>query len=259
MLRQQALNAIISNTIDQKIELTESIPVDGLIDISIRYSTDKQLPGCEERPVLVHPHSLPKRSMTTLEGRATLIHSLAHIELNAVNLALDIVWRFAYMPEQFYRDWIGVAKEEAYHFKLLRQHLQHLGYQYGDFPAHNGLWEMAEKTKEDILARLALVPRTLEARGLDVTVPIRNKLLQAGDEKAATILDIILNDEIKHVAIGNHWYNYVCQEKDIDPIGAYSSLAEKYSAPKLRGPFNIEARRAAGFSDEELAALKSIK
>ena len=194
--------------------------------------------------------------MKTPEGRATLIHALAHIELNAVDLALDIVWRFPGMPDDFYRDWIGIAKEEAFHFGLLNEHLNTLGYNYGDFPAHNGLWEMAEKTADDLLARLALVPRTLEARGLDASPPIRNKLMQAGDAKAAAILDIILRDEIGHVSVGNRWYRYLCARRGLDPIKTYSELAARYKAPKLRGPFNLEARRAAGFDADELAALQ---
>ncbi len=195
--------------------------------------------------------------MASVEGRAVLIHALAHIELNAIDLGLDIVWRFADMPEQFYRDWIKIAQEEARHFRLLTEHLHGLGYRYGDFPAHNGLWEMADKTSQDLLARLALVPRTLEARGLDAAGPIRDKLQQVGDRRAAAILDIILRDEIGHVAIGNRWYRFLCAQRGLDPVATYASLAVQYAAPRLRGPFNLEARRAAGFDEEELAALQS--
>ena len=195
--------------------------------------------------------------MATAEGRAALIHALAHIELNAIDLALDLCWRFAGMPEAFYRQWIEVAKEEALHFELLRDHLRSLGFAYGDFPAHNALWEMAEKTKHDLLARVALVPRTLEARGLDASPPIRAKLVAAGDLRAGAILDIILRDEIGHVAVGNRWYREVCAARSLDPIATYAELAERYRAPRLRGPFNLDARRAAGFDDAELAALVS--
>jgi uncharacterized ferritin-like protein (DUF455 family) len=193
--------------------------------------------------------------MATREGRAALIHALAHIELNAIDLGLDVVWRFSGMPDPFYRQWVQVAREEALHFNLLRDHLRGLGYEYGDFPAHNALWEMAEKTKGDILARLALVPRTLEARGLDASPPIRAKLVGAGDRRAGEILDIILRDEIGHVAVGNRWYRWVCQERGLDPIATYDDLAEKYKAPRPRGPFNLEARRAAGFDEAELRRL----
>jgi uncharacterized ferritin-like protein (DUF455 family) len=192
----------------------------------------------------------------TKEGRAALIHALAHIELNAVDLACDVVWRFDGLPDDFYRQWVQVAQEEALHFTLLSDHLRGLGYDYGDFPAHNGLWEMAEKTKADVLARLALVPRTLEARGLDASPPIKAKLLKAGDTAAAAILDVILRDEVGHVAIGNYWYRWLCKERGLDPIETYALLAKEHGAPRLRGPFNLEARRAAGFTDEELRVLQ---
>ena len=195
--------------------------------------------------------------MSTAEGRAALIHALSHIELNAVDLALDIVWRFPGMPSDFYRHWVNVAKEEAYHFNLLRDHLRGMGYEYGDFPAHNALWEMAEKTKGDVLARVALVPRTLETRGLDASPPIKAKLVKAGDLRAGQILDIILRDEIGHVALGNHWYRWVCAERGLEPVATYAELARQYGAPKPRGPFNLIARREAGFTEEELRALES--
>ena len=202
------------------------------------------------------PHTKVKqRSVNTVEGRAALIHAIAHIELNAIDLALDIVWRFAGMPDEFYRQWVGVAKQEAYHFTLLRDHIRSMGFEYGDFPAHNALWEMAEKTKDDVLARVALVPRTLETRGLDASPPIRAKLVKAGDHRAGEILDIILRDEIGHVALGNHWYRWLCEQRGLDPIKTYAGLTETYGAPKPRGPFNIEARRAAGFTEEEIRQL----
>lgn len=193
--------------------------------------------------------------MRTEEGRAALIHALAHIELNAINLALDAIWRFGEMPENYYSDWLKVAAEEAYHFSLLNTHLQTMGYAYGDFAGHNSLWEMADRTASDVLARMALVPRTMEARGLDASPPLRNKLTQIGDAKAASILDIILRDEIGHVAIGNHWFNWLCEQRGLEPIATYDTLAKQYNAPKLRRPFNLEARRKAGFSDAELALL----
>ncbi len=213
------------------------------------------LPGRPEHPRLVSPKLLKPRPVHTLEGRASLLHALAHIEFNAINLALDIIWRFAGMPAAFYADWLKVAQEEARHYLLLAEHLQTLGYAYGDFPAHDGLWEMALRTRGDLLARLALVPRTLEARGLDASPPIRAKLAQAGDMRAAAILDIILADEIGHVAIGNHWYRYACEQQGKEPERTYMELAQAYRAPMPRGPFNLEARRQAGFTDSELRAL----
>jgi uncharacterized ferritin-like protein (DUF455 family) len=213
------------------------------------------LPGRPLRPELVAPLLVKSRSMRTDEGRAAMIHALAHIEFNAINLALDVIWRFAGMPRAFYEDWLQVAVEEAYHFSLLAAHLQTLGYAYGDFPAHNSLWDMAHKTSGDVLARIALVPRTMEARGLDAAPPVRNKLAQAGDHAAAAILDIILRDEIGHVAIGNRWYGWLCEQRQLDPIATFARLVTEFKAPPLRGPFNMEARRAAGFTETELALM----
>jgi len=186
-----------------------------------------------------------------------LLHALAHIEFNAINLALDAVWRFADMPERFYTDWFEVATEEARHFGLLVAHLATLGYCYGDFVAHVGLWDMAERTRGDVLARMALVPRTLEARGLDASPPLRAKLAAAGDSAAVAILDIILADEIGHVAIGNRWYRYACERQQRDPHQCYGELARRYGAPQLRPPFNLAARRQAGFDEQELIDLQN--
>jgi uncharacterized ferritin-like protein (DUF455 family) len=213
------------------------------------------IPGIPLKPTLVAPLSLPKRSMRTVEGRAALIHALAHIEFNAINLALDAIWRFDNMPENYYRDWLKVASEEAYHFSLLNAHLQTLGFTYGDFAGHNSLWEMVDRTKNDVLARMALVPRTMEARGLDAIPALRIKLAQAGDLAAAEILDITLQDEVGHVAIGNVWFNWLCAERNLAPIATFASLCQQYSAPKLKPPFNLDARRQAGFSEAELALL----
>lgn len=218
---------------------------------------DRLIPGRPARPDLVPPLTVRRRAMNTVEGRAILIHALAHIEFNAINLALDALWRFADMPCEYYADWLQVADEEALHFSLLARHLESLGYAYGEFPAHNSLWDMAHKTQHDVLARIALVPRTLEARGLDASPPVRAKLAQAGDIAAAEILDIILRDEIGHVAVGNRWYGWLCRERGLDPVATYSVLARQYKAPAMRGPFNLEARRAAGFSQAELDALLS--
>ena len=214
------------------------------------------IPGRLPLPALVPPRSLKKRSVNSPLGRAALIHSLAHIEINAVNLALDVVWRFEGLPLAFYQDWIVVAKEEAQHFGLLSAHLQGMGYAYGDFEAHDGLWDMAQRTSGDVLARLALVPRTLEARGLDASPAVRQKLADAGDHAGAEILDVILKDEIGHVAVGNRWYHWLCARLELDPLATYARLAAQHRAPTLRGPFNLHARRAAGFTEPELAALQ---
>ena len=213
-------------------------------------------PGRPARPPLVSPREVPGRGVATVEARAALLHALAHIEFNAINLALDAVWRFAGMPHAYYLDWLKVASEEALHFTLLAEHLRVLGHAYGDFPAHDGLWQMAERTRLDPLARMALVPRTLEARGLDVSPAIRAKLAGAGDMAAAGILDIILRDEIGHVAIGNRWYRYLCEREGVDPVEHYAVLARRYEAPGQFGPFNLPARRAAGITEAELRSLE---
>ncbi len=223
------------------------------VDVDAIFAPAGAIPGRPARPQLVPPRLVGRRSMVTREGRAMLIHSLAHIEFNAVNLALDALWRFPAMPLEYYADWLRVAQEEAKHFSLLTAHLRALGHQYGDFPAHDSLWEMVEKTRGDIVARMALVPRTLEARGLDAIPPLRAKIAQAGDLAAAAILDIILRDEIGHVEIGNRWYRYLCQQRGLEPGATYDRLAAQHEAPVLKGPFNIAARRLAGFTETELA------
>ena len=216
------------------------------------------LPGRPELPRLLPPKDVPTRTPFTPEGLAALIHAVCHIEFNAINLGLDAVWRFSHMPEAFYQDWLRVAHEEAYHFTILHELLNELGYQYGDFDAHDGLWHMCQKTADDVLARMALVPRTLEARGLDATPLIQTKLRKAatpGAIKAVELLDIILRDEVGHVAIGNHWYRWLCKQRSLDPVSLYGELVQRYEAPKLRPPFNEEARKRAGFTETELNYL----
>lgn len=215
------------------------------------------VPGRPEKPELVSPLEVRHRGLGTPEGRAALIHALTHIEFNAINLALDAVYRFREMPTTFYDDWLKVASEEAYHFALLRDHLKVLGYDYGDFTAHNGLWDMAHLTAHDPLVRMALVPRLLEARGLDVTPGIRNKLVSVGDHAAAAILDIILRDEIGHVTIGNRWFGYLCEQRGLKPEATFATLLEEYNTPLPRPPFNHEARVSAGFTPEEMRWLQA--
>ena len=214
------------------------------------------IPGRPQFPELVRHSQLPSASMATLDGRAALVHSIAHIELNAINLALDAVWRFDGMPPDYYRDWVRVAAEEARHFTLLRNHLKAQGHDYGDFPAHQGLWTMCERTAHDVVARMALVPRTLEARGLDATPPMQNKLrnTHAADALAAVaILDVILRDEIGHVAIGNRWYRWLCDRDGLEPVAHYRQLTRQHHAPRPKPPLNLQARLLAGFTEEELA------
>ena len=214
--------------------------------------------GRPAKPELVHPKDVPQRGMKNLEGRAALLHAVVHIEFNAINLALDAVWRFDQMPTQFYADWMRVAYEESQHFQMLEQHLNHMGWQYGDFIAHDGLWTMCEKTQHDIVARMALVPRTLEARGLDATPYIQQRLrnVHAADaETTATLLETILRDEIGHVAIGNHWYHWLCQQQGFEPVAHYRHLVDVYAPPRLKPPFNEAARKEAGFTQAELDYL----
>ena len=260
-LRQSALEILLITDPKTKVERLNQLFDDqrdgrlSLISSACLSAKGHQLPGRPERPELVPPLTVPKRAMHTVEGRHSLLHSLAHIEFNAMNLALDAIWRFADMPAQYYVDWLKVAKEEAYHFSLIEEHLQLLGLAYGDFPAHNSLWEMVERTSDAVIARMALVPRTMEARGLDAVPAIRDRFKQIKDDRVVKILEIILRDEVGHVSIGNQWFNFLCTKENLSPIKAYQDLAKQYRAPALRGPFNLEARKLAGFTVEELSLL----
>lgn len=211
-----------------------------------------------EQPKLVDPRHLPRRKLTTVDGKIAFLHAVAHIEFTAIQLAWDMVYRFRGMPAAFYDDWLEVAIEEAFHFSLVRGRLKHFGADYGQFPAHRGLWELAEETAHDVKARLALVPRVMEARGLDVTPAMIGKLDAAGDEATADILRIILRDEVGHVARGTRWFRYVCNEQGIDPMIEYFDLVKRHLRGAVRGPFNREARLAAGFSESELERLAAI-
>lgn len=216
------------------------------------------VPGRPDRPLLVAPRELRQRRLTTPEGRAVLVHALAHIEFNAINLALDAVYRFRDMPAGFYGDWLRVAAEEAEHFGLLRERLRGLGHDYGDFPAHNGLWEMACETAGDVLVRMALVPRVLEARGLDVTPGMIQRLEEAGDEATVAILRIIFRDEIGHVEIGSRWYRHCCAERGQEPLATFRELLERYMPGRIKGPFAEQARGQAGFDAEEMRLLREL-
>lgn len=218
-------------------------------------------PGRPARPHLVHPRDVPRRRTTTPEGRAILIHAIAHIEFNAINLAWDAVYRFRGMPRDYYADWIQVADEESQHFVLLRDRLREYGGDYGDYDAHHALWEMAQKTADDVLVRMALVPRVLEARGLDVTPGILEKLRMAGDTRSVEILEIILREEIGHVAIGTRWFRHVCAERGLDPDSTFEALMQHYVTAmngRIQGPFHEQARAQAGFSGREMAGLKAL-
>ena len=248
--------------VDAKVALTQqyadafargelAVPVDAPPPEPIR------MPGRPQKPGLVHPRDLPRRGLGSMAGRAAFIHAIAHIELNAIDLAWDAAYRFRGLPAAFYADWVGVAYDESRHFVLLRDRLRELGHDYGDFDAHNGLWEMTEKTAHDGLARMALVPRVLEARGLDVTPGMILKLRDLGDEATVAILDLILREEVAHVAAGSRWYRWYCTQRRIEPRARFRELLREYAGGYLHGPFNIEARLLAGFDEDELAALEA--
>jgi uncharacterized ferritin-like protein (DUF455 family) len=256
-LRKAALLALQFDNPRAKCSATQALCLlQGSSDFHEIIEEPVGLPMHPMKPPLVHATEIVRRTLATKEGHAALIHSLAHIEFNAVNLALDAIWRFSGMPFEYYAQWLSVAKDEARHFGLLRDHLESLGFTYGDFAAHDGLWDMAEKTKDDVLARMALVPRTLEARGLDASPKVRDKLFSSGDKAGSAIVSIILNDEIGHVHIGNDWYRWLCTQRQLEPVATYKDLALTYGAPTLRPPFNLTARKQAGFTDEELALLR---
>jgi uncharacterized ferritin-like protein (DUF455 family) len=264
--RGDALIALLSASIDEKLALTRALKNEVssrqaiLAPSSAVFSEPTQLPGQPDKPILMAHLDVPQRSIHTPLGLAGLVHSVCHIEFNAINLALDAVWRFPSMPPEYYAQWLQVAAEEAHHFSLLRSHLKSMGHDYGDFPAHTGLWDMVERTKGDIVARMALVPRTLEARGLDATPPMQAKLRKVGTANALKfieILDRLLSDEVGHVAIGNHWYRWLCEKHRLDPVAHFRQLAKQHAAPQVRAPINEEARRLAGFTDEEIHSLLS--
>ncbi len=217
-----------------------------------------QTPGRPAQPELLSPQDMPRRRMNTVKGRTVLIHAVAHIEFNAINLAWDAVYRFRDMPKSYYDDWISVALDESRHFDMLNGYLMGQGSFYGEFPAHNGLWDMAIKTDYDVMVRMALVPRVLEARGLDVTPAMLERLRAAGDLEAVKLLEIILEEEINHVRIGTRWYHYCCEQRGVDKLQTFMDLIESVQS-KPKGPFNVEARLLAGFEQDELDYLEELQ
>lgn len=258
-LFEHVRDAFLSTDVDAKLKKTRDTAAafcaDRLSMGDFGEPAPVDAPGRPACPTLVRAKHVPKRGFGTPEGRIIMMHAIAHIEFNAINLALDALQRFDGMPKQFYADWLKVADEEAYHFELIRAHMRHLGADYGDYDAHNGLWEMCEKTAHDVLTRMALVPRVLEARGLDVTPGIQKKLTQVGDENAVSLLDIILRDEIGHVEIGNRWFRYCCKERGLKPEPTFFKLLDEHYPKGLMGPFNLGARERAGFSKTEIEML----
>ena len=246
--KMRDLQQLVFDWTEDKLELTPlQEPLDRVPD-----------PGRPEKPELVPPRDLPKRGLGSAIGHASLMHSIAHIEFNAVNLALDAIYRFQNLPKRYYGDWLGVATEESYHFQMIREHLESLGYEYGDFPAHDGLWMTTYETDHDPIVRMALVPRTLEARGLDVTPSMIQKLRAIGDKRGVEILKILLRDEIGHVEVGTRWFRHLCAEQNLNPFEHFQAIIQEYFHGDLRGPFNYEAREQAGFSQEEINWLKTL-
>jgi uncharacterized ferritin-like protein (DUF455 family) len=258
-MRTAALSALCESDPRLQVQRVQSLWAMGA-DCSVNpqqvlQTPDVPLPGRPAKPLLKPPHQAPSRSVHTAQGLAGLVHSICHIEFNAIHLALDAVWRFDGLPTAYYQDWLKVAYEESTHFELLTRLLQDMGYAYGDFDAHDGLWQMCEKTADDVIARMALVPRTLEARGLDATPLIQAKLLLSESVHAKAlqpVLDTILRDEVGHVAIGNHWFRWLCAQHGLDPLTHYPLLVQRHAAPRLKPPFNHEARLQAGFTPQEL-------
>ncbi len=242
--------------------------VDDLIPAYLALSEDQLMPdlmraapeckciGRPDQPVCVPPESLPFRKAVDKAGRAALLHAIAHIEFNAINLALDAAWRFKDLGGRFVRDWIGVAIEETYHFTLIESRLQSLGATYGDLPAHAGLWNLAEQTSDNVLARMALVPRLMEARGLDAMPPIFRAFQGIGDKPTLRALSVIARDEVRHVALGDVWFRQLCKVQALPVSDTYQSLIANYGAPRPRPPLNEAARSAAGFEEAELALLR---
>ncbi len=214
--------------------------------------------GHPDTPILVHPRDLPRRGMGSMVGRAALIHAVVHIEFNAINLALDAVCRFRQLPPEYYADWLKVASEESKHFNKLNKRLNKLDYNYGDFPAHDGLWDMARRTVRDPLHRMALIPRVMEARGLDVTPGMIQRFRNIGDLETVAILELILREEIGHVEAGSRWFHYLCEQRSLDAETTYLELVQRYMGNKLHCPLNLDGRLQAGFSTSELDQLSHM-
>jgi len=228
----------------------DRVPAPGMPAVSDR-------PARPERPALVRPGAVKRRKIGTAPaGRIALLHAVAHIELNAIDLAWDMVARFSGhgLPRAFSDDWVAVAADEAEHFALLETRLNELGASYGDLPAHDGLWEAAGKTAHDLLARLAVVPMVLEARGLDVTPPMIARLDLAGDRASADVLRRIYAEEVAHVAAGTRWFGFVCGQRGLEPMIAWRALVAQHCEGVVKPPFNDDARERAGMSRPFYAA-----
>jgi len=225
----------------------------GTLDMLVGSSIPPDRPARPARPALRPPREVPRRRITSgVAGRVALLHALAHIELNAIDLAFDIVVRFADqdLPRAFYDDWVAVGDDEARHYLMLAERLAELGAAYGDMNAHDGLWQAAAETADDLLARLAVVPLVLEARGLDVTPAMIGKLQDSGDDRSAEMLQVIHDEEITHVAAGARWFRYLCERRGLEPARTYGTLVRQRFKGSLKPPFNRASRDAAGLPPE---------
>jgi uncharacterized ferritin-like protein (DUF455 family) len=262
-LRGGATAAILSADLDIKTRLAQETASRWFERrLSLRSPLDPPLPerpGRPAKPELVPPKAVGKRSLHTVNGRIATLHAIAHIELNAVDLALDIVARFATepVPNSFFDGWMQVAFEEAKHFRMVRARLNQMGADYGDMPAHDGLWQAAHSTRNDLTARLAVVPLILEARGLDVTPSLQAKMRETGDLESAAILDVIYNDEKGHVAIGAKWFRFLCARERKDPAATFQQLVRANFRGSLKAPFNDIARAEAGLTPSFYRSLTS--
>lgn len=263
-LRGAAVAALAAADLGEKLRLTDHAGTGWFgRRFSLLSPTDGPLParpGRPEKPELVSPRIVKRHSVHTAEGRIALIHALAHIELNAIDLALDIVARFCRepVPRSFFDGWMTVALEEAKHFRLLSRRLESLGSHYGALPAHDGLWQAVEATAHDLGARLAIVPLILEARGLDVTPSLLDKLHGVGDDETASILEIIYRDEKKHVAIGAKWFRFLCARENRNPASRFQELVRECFRGEVKAPFNDRARAEAGLTPTFYRSLSSL-
>lgn len=262
-LFEAAYRVIMVSDVVEKVRLTQSLVQCWRDGLFISFNNDDlplviDVPGRPARPLLVEPRNLPRRRFYSEQGSAALLHAITHIEFNAINLALDAVYRFRDLPPEYYRDWLSVADDEARHFMLLRDRLHTLGFEYGDFDAHNGLWDMAQRTAHDVLIRMALVPRVMEARGLDVTPGMIDKFESIHDTQSAAVLKIVMEEEIRHVGIGSRWFHYFCDQRQLPREQTYRDLMQQYAKGKVKPPLHRQARLAAGFSEQELQYLEGL-
>lgn len=227
------------------------------LDANAEPVSDYEL-GLPEKPQLVAPNMLPKRGFGSKKKLAAMLHAITHIEYNAINIAWDAIYRFRNLPTEYYSDWLNVAAEETRHFSLLRGHLNSLGYDYGDFKAHDSLWNVVVKTADDPLVRMAIVPKIHEAHGLDVSPLMIAKFSEAGEQEISQTMQIIYNEEIRHVSIGNHWFEYLCKQRDLFPVDVFKRLFKEYTEPGAKVKLNKKARRQAGFTEEELQFLEQV-